>query len=108
MFPFIDCTVRRVQPHISTLLGLIQSCAGVICVVSGNLHASLSILPPERIFFLEKHFKLACFTKKQGISQASILPGKYNGEVKQWLQQLELMEDPSCQKNQPSQTIKTT
>ena len=86
-FPFIDCSVRRVKPRVSTLLGLLQSCAGAICVVSGNFHAALSVLPPEKIFFLEKHFKLGSFTKLN-IAKASIMPGKYNGEVKDWLDQL--------------------
>jgi hypothetical protein len=85
MFPFVDCTVRRVKPQVSTLIGLIQQCAGVICVVSGNLHISLSVLPDEKIFFLQKHFKLESFTKRTNISRASIMPGEYKNEVKQWL-----------------------
>jgi len=85
MFPFIDCTVRRARPQVSSLIGLIQQCAGVICVVSGNLHVSLSVLPDNRIFFLQKHFKLESFTKRTGISRASIMPNEYNHEVSEWL-----------------------
>lgn len=88
MFPFIDCTVRKVKPQVSTLIGLIQQCAGVICVVSGNLHVALSVLPDERIFFLQKHFKLESFTKRTSILRASIIPGEYKGEVKEWLNKL--------------------
>lgn len=88
MFPFIDCTVRRVKPQISTLIGLIQSCIGVICVVSGNLHVALSILSDEKIFFLEKHFKLESFTHRTNIRKASIMPKEYKHEVKDWLQTL--------------------
>lgn len=88
MFPFIDCTVRRVKPQVSTLIGLIESCAGVISVVTGNLHVSLSILPDNKIFFLQKHFKLESFTKRTGIAWASIMPGEYKNEVKSWLQTL--------------------
>ena len=88
MFPFIDCTIRRVRPQISTLAGLIQSCAGVVCVVSGNLHTALSILPDERIFLLEKHFKLESFTHRSNIRRASIMPKEYKNEVKEWLKTL--------------------
>jgi hypothetical protein len=89
MFPFIDCTVRKVRPQISTLIGLIQRCVGVICVVSGNLHVALSVLPDEKIFFLQKHFKLESFTKRTKIARASIMPGEYKREVKEWLIKLE-------------------
>ena len=83
-FDFVDCSVRKVKPRISTLVGLIEQCAGVICVVSGNFHTAVSILPPERIFFLEKHFKLESFTKIK-IAKASIMPGEYKNEVKDWI-----------------------
>ena len=88
MFPFIDCTVRRVKPQVSTLIGLIEQCAGAICVVSGNLHVALSVLPDSRIFFLQKHFKLESFTKRTDIARASIMPGEYKGEVNEWLKTL--------------------
>lgn len=84
-FDFIDCSVRHVRPRVSTLIGLIEQCVGVICVVSGNLHIALSVLPDNRIFFLQKHFKLESFTKRTDISRASIMPGEYKGEVKEWL-----------------------
>lgn len=88
-FDFIDCSVRHARPQISTLIGLIEQCAGVICVVSGNLHTALSVLPDNRIFFLQKHFKLESFTKRTDISRASIMPGEYKGEVKEWLAKLD-------------------
>lgn len=88
MFPFIDCTVRHVKPQVSTLIGLIEQCAGVICVVSGNLHVALSILPDNRIFFLQKHFKLESFTKRTSIARASIIPGEYKHEVSEWLSKI--------------------
>ncbi len=88
IFDFIDCSVRHVRPRISTLVGLIEQCAGVICVVSGNLHVAFSVLPDNRIFFLQKHFKLESFTKRTSISRASIMPGEYKGEVKEWLTNL--------------------
>jgi len=39
----------------------------------------------NRIFFLQKHFKLESFTKRTNISRASIMPGEYKGEVGKWL-----------------------
>ena len=89
MFPFIDCTVRKVRPQVSTLIGLIQQCAGVICVVSGNLHIALSVLPDNRIFFLQKHFKLESFTKRTSIMRANVMPGEYKHEVSEWLSKLQ-------------------
>ena len=90
-FPFVDCCVRKVRPRISTLVGLIQQCAGVICVVSGNFHTALSVLSPDRIFFLEKHFKLASFTKLN-IPKTSIMPNEFNPDnLKVWLNLLEGM-----------------
>ena len=86
-FPFIDCTVRRVKPQISTLVGLLQNCAAFVGVVSGPFHTALATLPPERIFFLEKHFKKECFTHLP-VARASIMPGEYKHEVKEWLQNL--------------------
>ena len=72
----------------STLIGFIEQCAGVICVVSGNLHVALSVLPDNRIFFLQKYFKLESFTKRTDISRASIMPGEYKGEISEWLKKL--------------------
>jgi len=87
-FDFVDSNVRKVKPQVSTLVGLIEQCAGVICVVSGNLHTAISVLPPERIFFLEKHFKLESFTKLE-IARASIMPNEYKNEVRDWLVSLD-------------------
>jgi len=87
-FDFVDCSVRHVQPRISTLLGLLNQCFAFIGVVSGNFHCALATLPTERVFFLQKHFKLECFSRLP-VARASILPGEYNNEVKEWLIKLE-------------------
>ena len=87
-FDFVNATVRGCHPRVSSLAGLIENSAGAICVVSGNLHVALSILPPEKIFFLEKDFKLESFTKKADkIARADLR--NYNHEVKSWLTTLE-------------------
>ena len=87
-FDFVDCSVRRVQPQISTLTGLLSQLRGFVGVVSGNFHCALAILPPGRVFFLEKHLKLECFTRLP-IARASIKDGEYKGEVKACLKTLE-------------------
>ena len=88
-FSFIDCSVRRVQPRISTLIGLLTNLTAFVGVVSGNLHTALATLPSSRIFFLEKHFKLECFTRLP-VARASIQDGEYKGEVKRWWEKLSL------------------
>jgi hypothetical protein len=87
-FDFIDCTVRRAVPRISTLVGLIESCRAFIGVVSGNFHVALATKPQSRIFFLEKHFKLECFARLP-VARASIKDGEYKHEVKDWLIKLD-------------------
>ena len=87
-FDFVDCHVRRVQPRISTLLGLLNSCRAFIGVVSGNYHCALAIYPPERIFFLEKMLRHECFSKLP-VARASIRPNEYiDGSVYNWLMNL--------------------
>jgi len=88
-FDFVDCTVRRVQPRISTLVGLLESCCAFVGVVSGNLHTALSVMPHDRIFFLDKDFHLASFVKDSDkIAQANLRA--YKGEVKLWLENLKI------------------
>jgi hypothetical protein len=58
-------------------------------------YLALAILPSNRIFFLQKHFKLECFTRLP-VVRASIIPGEYKpGEVKKWLETLEGGENVS-------------
>lgn len=84
-FDFVDCSVRRAQARISNLISLIGSLAGFIGVVSGNFHLALAILPSNRVFFLQKHFKLECFTRLP-VTRADIMPGMYKpGQIKEWL-----------------------
>lgn len=88
-FDFVDCTVRKAQARISSLVGLMGSLAGFVGVVSGNFHLALATMPSNRIFFLQKHFKLECFTRLP-IARASVLPGEYvPGQVRKWLSTLE-------------------
>lgn len=86
MFPFIDCTVRKCKPKMESLLGLISSCAGFIGVVSGPFHAALSILPIERICYLEKNIEVECFTKKP-VYKIDLLNYK-DGDTKRWLENM--------------------
>lgn len=88
-FDFVDCTVRNAHARISNLSGLMGSLAGFVGVVSGNFHLALAILPSNRVFFLQKHFKLECFTRLP-VVRASILPGEYDPRpLDDWLKTLE-------------------
>lgn len=86
-FDFIDSTVRRSQPQICSLVGLIEQCAGIISVVTGNLHIAIANKQPERIFFLEKDFKLGSFIKNDKIARVDVR--EYKGEVKEWLKTID-------------------
>lgn len=88
-FDFIDSTVRRCRPQISSLVGMIDQCAGIVSVVTGNLHVALANKKPEQIFFLEKDFKLESFIKDEKIARANVR--EYKGEVKEWLKKLEVL-----------------
>lgn len=88
-FDFVDCSVRNAQARISNLISLMSGLAGFVGVVSGNFHLALAILPSNRIFFLQKHFQLECFTRLP-VARANILPNEYErGAVKKWLATLE-------------------
>lgn len=84
-FPFIDATVRRCRPKVSSLIGLLSHSSAFVGVVSGPFHVALSVLPPERILLLEKDFKRECFTKLP-IATANLRD--YKGEVKSFLERL--------------------
>ena len=87
-FDFIDCTVRRVEAKISTLLGLLRVCAGVICVVSGPLHCALALMP-EKVLYLEKDVPIERFTHLS-IPKVNIKDDKFEeGKIKEWLLNLE-------------------
>ena len=84
-FGFIDCTIRQAKPSIKTLIGLYQHCAASICVASGNLPLSLSVMP-ERTMYLQKAYSIKCYTK-QDIATVDI--NNYEeGSVKEWLDKL--------------------
>jgi hypothetical protein len=84
-FPFVNATVRGARPLIASLIGLLASARAFVGVVSGPFHVALSVLPPERIMLLEKDFKLRSFTKL-GVATADLR--NYQGEVKQWLEEM--------------------
>ena len=84
-FDFIDATVRRCRPQASSLAGMLAACGAFVGVVSGPFHVALSVLPPERVFLLEKDFKKECFTKLP-IHTADLRD--YKNEVRRWLDQI--------------------
>jgi len=81
-FDFIDSHVRAVPASIEKLIGLLQSCFASICVASGNLPISLSIMP-QRTIYLEKEYPIACYTKEK-IASVNINDYK-KGSVKECL-----------------------
>jgi hypothetical protein len=84
-FDFVDCTVRRCQPRIGTLIGLLQHCGAFIGVVSGNFHTAMASMPHDRIAFLEKDIPVKRFTHED----IKIFDIKnYQGGIKDWLWQL--------------------
>ena len=86
-FDFVDCTVRRCIPQISTLAGLLQKSAAFIGVVSGNFHVAMSVLPCNRVMLLEKDFTAPMFTKLP-TGRCSIKPYK-EGSVSAWIKGLQ-------------------
>lgn len=89
-FDFVDASVRRARPMVSSLVGLLRTCSAFVGVVSGNFHVALAVLPPERVLLLEKDFKRKCFTKIN-IAHADLR--NYNGEVKNFLTSLRAIND---------------
>ena len=85
-FDFVDASVRKCRPQVSTLAGLLKNSAAFIGVVSGNFHTALSVLPPDRIMLLEKDFTAPMFTKLP-VARTDIK--KYEeGRVLRWLTDL--------------------
>ena len=82
-FDFVNFHVRSVQPRISLLAGLLESCYACICVVSGNFHMALSVKDHTRVCLLEKDFKRGSFTKLP-IQTIDIKDYK-DGSVLEWL-----------------------
>ena len=85
-FDFVDCGVRRCKPHMDSLLGLLGACGAFVGVVSGNFHCAMSIMPHDRICYLEKEIPVSRFTKEK-IMTVDIKNYK-NGIIKKWLESL--------------------
>jgi hypothetical protein len=81
-YDFIDCGVRRAQPKLETLLGLIQDCAGIIAVASGPFHCAMGI-KPEKIMFIKNGVSKEAFTY-QNIPFVDV-NNYQDGKVKEWV-----------------------
>jgi len=86
-FKFVDCSVRRCKPRVDSLLGLLGSCAAFVGVVSGNFHCAMSILPHNRICYLEKDIPVSRFTHED-IKTVDIKNYK-DGSIKKWIEELQ-------------------
>jgi hypothetical protein len=84
-FPFVDFHVRGCQARVEHLASLLACCHAFVGVVSGNFHLAMSLLPPERVFLLERKLRAGHFTKQQ-LATAAL--DEYNGQVKTWLLQM--------------------
>lgn len=86
MFSFIDCTVRGCRAEMTSLLGLINSCAAFVGVVSGPFHVAMCTMPHEKICYLEKELPISRFTK-ENIKSVDIKNYK-DGQVGEWLKNI--------------------
>jgi hypothetical protein len=86
-FDFVDCSVRRVTPRVSTLLGLLGACGAFIGVVSGNFHCAMATMPHERIAFLQREIPVERFTHEK--IQTFDLKNYQDGGVRDWLKNLD-------------------
>ena len=86
-FAFIpeNRTVRDIPASILKLVKILQLSFASICVASGNLPMSLSIMP-EKTLYLQKDFKIESYTKGK-IAMVDV-NNYQNGSVKSWLKGL--------------------
>ncbi len=84
-FDFIDCHVRGMAPSVNKLIGLLEISAASVCVASGNLPLSISIMP-SRTLYLEKDYEIEAYTR-ESIDAVSI-DDYHEGSVRDWLARL--------------------
>jgi len=82
-FSFVDSTVRNCQAKVSSLIGLLKVSRAFIGVVSGPFHCALSVLPFNRILYLEKDLPLNRFTYEP--IKTLDIKNYRDGFVKEWL-----------------------
>lgn len=82
-FSWVDCTVRTCQAKLSSLFGLLKVARFFVGVVSGPWHSAMSILPHERICFLQKDIPVERFTHEK-VKVIDIKNYKDNS-VRDWL-----------------------
>ena len=86
VFPFVDCTVRNCQAKLSSLFGLLRVVRAFIGVVSGPYHTAMSVMPHDRILYLEKDIPVSRFTHER---MAKVdLKNYKDGEVLNWLKNI--------------------
>jgi len=81
---FVDCTVRGCQAHLTSLFGLLNVSRFFIGVVSGPFHSAMSILPHDKILYLEKDIPVERFTHEP-IKTINLKDYK-DGSIKEWLE----------------------
>lgn len=83
---FINTSVRGLPPSLENLISLLHSCYANICVASGNLPMSLSIMP-DRTLYLKKSYDVKCYTRLS-VSQVDVNDYQ-DGAVTNWLMSLD-------------------
>ena len=86
---FVNRNVRDIPADLHKLIGMVQHCFAFVGVASGPFIVALATIP-DKTFFLEKDHKLETYTKRK-IPKANVK--NYQGEVKQWLEQLKSNKD---------------
>lgn len=85
-FDFINCTLRGAKPRLDSMMSVICRCFAFIGVSSGPVHLALSMLPPSRVAYIEKDFKLITITREK--LKVFNINNYKEGEVKEWLNTL--------------------
>jgi hypothetical protein len=82
-YRFVNCTLRDCKPKIETMASVIRRCFAFIGTSSGPFHLAMSLLPPNRVAYFQRAFKLITVTK-QPIKTFDV---RYyqEGEVTDWL-----------------------
>jgi len=85
-YDFVNRHVRDCKAKISNLIGLIQRSQAFIGCVSGNFHVAMSVLPHDKICYLEKDIPVSRFTH-ENIKSIDVKNYK-DGSISEWLKSI--------------------
>jgi hypothetical protein len=87
-YGFINCTMRGAEARLDSMMSVISRCYAFLGVSSGPVHLALSLLPHDRVGYIEKDFKLISITKEP--LRIFNINHYRDGEIKAWLNTLSL------------------